>query len=204
MQHSSRQKVAFLLITAALSMWACSGGSGSGNSTGPSPFAGIWFGSTSQGKALKFQVQDDGATGGFIATFKMSFGTDSCTGPLTATSTPSISGSELSVPIAYVGGNIATTMQGAFSDANAINGTYTAFDQSYRAICGSQLIMGTGGAIISAGTWQATRCATGDTSAVCSLVCSYAGDGTCDEPIGGTGMCFLGTDSTDCAGTGGT
>ena len=75
------------------------------------------------------------------------------------------------------------------------NGSYDEQTGGYLLLCGSTLSLGSG-SLFSAGTWQATKC-TG-----CTLECQYAADGYCDEPVPlGTGLCYLGTDPSDCCST---
>jgi hypothetical protein len=156
-------------------------------------FAGIFQGTTSQGEPLEFAVDVDGTLRGFRVTMEMSLAGATCTGPFTARTRP-VSVPEFSVPVKFITGNVATVFHGTFENVDSVSGTYDDAPNGYALLCGSSLSIGTG-VTFGAGTWTATRCRT------CPDACEYANDNYCDEPRGGTGLCFLGTDGHDCCST---
>ena len=53
--------------------------------------------------------------------------------------------------------NVFTTVRGTFTSPSAVNGSWDAFSQSYLIVCGSTIGFGTGGTILSPGTFTATK-----------------------------------------------
>jgi hypothetical protein len=186
------------------------GDTGAGGTTGPggtagpggpsfdvSPFVGIWKGKTQpQNRDVIFQITEAGTIAGFEATISFSLAGGTCTAPFTAFAVERLTGPSIDFPISYWASDLVPTVH-LVAAGDTFTGTISASDGGLVA-CGSTLTVGTGIGTTRQ-TFSATKCAG------CAVPsCDFQNDGACDEPGGGTGLCFLGTDPVDCGGgTGG-
>jgi len=173
------------------SMTTGAGGSGGGPPPDTGKYMGLWKGTTSQNLPIQFAVDAGGVLLGLQVTVAMNLGSSTCTGPLTLDATQQLVGNSFSGTASYPLGSVFTTVSGTFDSTSAAHGTFEGFSGGYSLICGSSLIISTGGTLFSNKTWQATNCPS------CSLSCSSTNDDVCDEPAG-LGLCFAGTDAHDC------
>ena len=161
------------------------------------PFVGIWTGKTQpQNDDVIFQINSAGALAGFQATISFPLAGGTCTAPFVAFDVEYLTRAGLDFSISSPASDLVATvdMQAA---GGAFDGNISSSEGSFVA-CGSTLTFGSGLGT-SSRTFHATKCTTCSTPA-----CRFQNDGMCDEPRGGTGLCFLGTDPADCAtGAGG-
>jgi hypothetical protein len=155
-----------------------------------SQYAGAWVGRTSGNQDLGFTVSDDGEVDSLIVFLRLSLGASTCTGPAHAfVGSHMITDGSFSIPVAFPGSNVTTTLEGSFAvDGTSATGSFAGFSGGFTALCGNNLTFGTGSPLAS-GTFSVTRG---------TLPCRWAGDGTCDEPQDGAYACVKGSDPLDC------
>jgi hypothetical protein len=116
---------------------------------------GIWKGTTNGNRNVELCVAD-GAVQDALVTVRLSFPTFTCTGPLTITDSVPITGSAFSDSFDFPGSNISTTVRGTFN-SSTLSGSHDGYSGGYFILCGSTLSFGTGGSILAAGTYTATK-----------------------------------------------
>ncbi|HXG37757.1 MAG TPA: T9SS type A sorting domain-containing protein [Bacteroidota bacterium] len=127
-----------------------------------SPYAGVWTGTTGQNLPIYFRVTSSGIIDSMTIRLRVTFPTipsSSCTATFQRDSGNAIQGtsfvSRVALPPAIT--NIFTRVRAAFLSSTSAQGTYDRYSGSYFMYCGSTFIFGTGGTVLSQGTWTATK-----------------------------------------------
>jgi hypothetical protein len=118
-------------------------------------YDGVWTGMTNGSRTVEFCVAD-GAVQDALVRVRLSFGTFTCTGPLTIYDHVPISGTAFSDTFSFPGSTIETIVRGTFNSPTALSGSHDGFSGSYVIICGSSLAIGSG-TVLSPGTYTATK-----------------------------------------------
>ena len=117
---------------------------------------GIWKGTTDSNRNVELCVAEN-ALQDALVTVRLVFPTFSCTGPLTIQNAIPLTGSTFSSSFTFPGSTISTTVRGTFTSSTAMNGSHDGYTGSYVIICGSTVSIGTGGTLLSPGTYTATK-----------------------------------------------
>jgi Putative binding domain, N-terminal/Viral BACON domain len=125
---------------------------------GGGQYDGTWAGTTNTNRAVSMCVADN-AIQDITISVRLEFPTFACITPITRQQELAITGNTFSGQfITYPEvANIFTTVRGTFTSASAVNGSWDPYSGSYFIICGSTIGIGTGGNILSAGTFTATK-----------------------------------------------
>lgn len=123
--------------------------------------AGNWSGTTSQNLPVNFRIDEDGMIRDLVVRMRMSFPgfpPSNCTANMIREEPIEIVDSKFEIVLAYPPevANVFTSFRGSFSNEEAVSGTYDGFTGSFFVRCGGSIIFGTGGTLISPGTWSAT------------------------------------------------
>ncbi len=121
-------------------------------------YTGNWTGTTNGGRAVKLCIAE-GAIQSASISVRLDFPTFYCTTPLIRQDPLPFTGSTFSGTFTTYPevSNVFTTVRGTFTSSTAVNGSWDPFSQSYFIFCGSTIGFGTGGTILSSGTFNATK-----------------------------------------------
>lgn len=140
------------LAAAWIMATACSGG------TEPDvlDYSGVWEGLTGSNRDVRMVVGSAGTIDSLSIRVRLTLGGGTCTGPLLLDGPVSIQGNSFTASTYFPGSTIVSQVQGTFSSATSMSGTYQGQSGSFSLLCGSSFSVGTG-SLLSAGTFQATR-----------------------------------------------
>ena len=156
-----RIQIAFVRIAvtaiAMSAVGACGGSDGSPTEAEPPPnYAGVWVGQTATNRAVRMVVNSAGVVDSLSITVRLFLGAATCTGPLSLQAPVSISGTTFAATIVYPASGIESAVQGTFSSATSLSGSYGGYSGGFGVICGNSISIGTGSPL-SSGTFQATK-----------------------------------------------
>jgi len=126
--------------------------------SGGGTYDGSWSGTTGSNRAVSLCVAEN-AIQNVTISVRLDFITFTCTTPLIRQQELAITGSTFSGTFTTYPevSNVFTTVRGTFTSPTAMNGSWDPFSQSYFIVCGSTFGFGTGGTILSSGTFTATK-----------------------------------------------
>jgi hypothetical protein len=127
-----------------------------------SPYAGVWTGMTGQNLPIYFRVTSSGIIDSLTIRLRITFPTipsSSCTATFERDSGNAMQGStfvsRVALPPTIT--NIFSRVRGTFLSPATAEGSYDRYSGSYFMYCGSTFNFGTGGTVLSQGTWTATK-----------------------------------------------
>ncbi|MEK6374280.1 MAG: BACON domain-containing protein [Acidobacteriota bacterium] len=126
--------------------------------SGSGTYDGNWTGTTGSNRAVSLCVAENAIQNVSISV-RLDLFTFTCTTPLIRQQELAFSGNTFSGTFATYPevSNVFTTVRGTFTSPTALNGSWDPFSGAYFIVCGSTIGIGSGGTILSSGTFTATK-----------------------------------------------
>lgn len=126
--------------------------------SGSGTYDGNWTGTAGSNRPVSLCVAENAIQNVSISV-RLDFFNFTCTTPLIRQQELAFSGNTFSGTFATYPevSNVFTTVRGTFTSPTALNGSWDPFSGAYFIVCGSTFGFGTGGTILSSGTFTATK-----------------------------------------------